>query len=41
MVKPIILYGCETWGFGSNEIIERLQLKLCKLLLHLKTSTAN
>jgi hypothetical protein len=23
MVKPIILYGCETWGFGNNEIIER------------------
>ena len=39
MVKPIILYGCETWGFGNNEIIERLHLKLCKLLLHLKTST--
>jgi hypothetical protein len=18
MIKPIILYGCETWGFGSN-----------------------
>jgi len=39
MVKPIILYGCETWGFGSNEIIERLHLKFCQLLLHLKTST--
>jgi hypothetical protein len=38
MVKPIILYECETWGFGNNEIIERLHLKLCKLLLHLKTS---
>ena len=39
MVKPIILYGCETWGFGNNEIIERIHLKFCKLLLHLKTST--
>ena len=39
MVKPIILYGCEIWGFGNNEIIERIHLKLCKLLLHLKTST--
>jgi hypothetical protein len=29
MVKPIILYGCETCGFGSNEITERLHLKLC------------
>ena len=39
MVKPIILYGCETCGFGSNEITERLHFKLCKLLPHLKTST--
>jgi hypothetical protein len=39
MVKPIKLYGCETCGFGSNEITERLHLKLCKLLPHLKTST--
>ena len=37
MVKPIILYGCETWGFRNNEIIDRLHLKLCKL--YLKTST--
>jgi hypothetical protein len=39
MIKPIILYGCEIWGFGNNEIFERIHLKFCKLLLHLKTST--
>ena len=39
MVKPILLYGCEVGGFGDNEIIERAHLKLCKLLLNLKTST--
>jgi hypothetical protein len=39
MGKPITLYGCEAWGFGNNEIIERLHLKFCKLLVHLKTST--
>ena len=39
MIKPIILYWCEIWGFGNNEIIERIHLKFCKLLLHLKTST--
>jgi hypothetical protein len=22
MVKPILLYGCEIWGFGNNDIIE-------------------
>ena len=21
-VKPILLYGCETWGFGKSDIIE-------------------
>ena len=40
-VKPILLYGCETWGVGKNDIIERVHLKFCKLLLHVKTSTPN
>jgi hypothetical protein len=22
MVKPILLCGCEIWGFGNNDIIE-------------------
>ena len=35
----VILYGCEIWGFENNEIIERIHLKFCKLLLHLNTST--
>ena len=39
MVKPILLYGCEVWGFGDNDIIERAHLQFCKLLLNLKTST--
>jgi hypothetical protein len=40
-VKPILLYRCETWGFGKNYIIERVHLTFCKLLLHVKTSTPN
>jgi hypothetical protein len=39
LVKPILLYGCEVWGFGNNEILELVQLKFCKRLLHLKTTT--
>ena len=39
MVKPILLYGCEVWGYGNNEILERVQLKFCKLLLKSKTTT--
>jgi hypothetical protein len=39
MIKPIVLYGCGVWGFSNNDIIEKVHLKFCKLLLHLKSST--
>ena len=29
MVKPILLYGCEVWGYGYNEILERVHLTFC------------
>ena len=25
-IKPILLYGCEVWGFGDLSVIERVQL---------------
>jgi hypothetical protein len=37
----VLLYGCEILGFGKNDIIERVHLKFCKLLLRLKVSTPN
>ena len=39
MVKPTLLYGCEIWVLGNIETIERLYIKLCKLLLQLKKLT--
>jgi hypothetical protein len=39
MVKPILLYACEVWGYGNNEMLERVQLKFCKLLLKSKATT--
>lgn len=27
MIKPILLYGCEIWGFGNLELLESVQLK--------------
>ena len=39
IVKPVLLYGCEIWGFGNNSILEKVHLKFCKHLLHMKTST--
>ena len=45
-VLPILLYGCEVWGYGSFQnsslkALERLHLKFCKLVLKLKDSTPN
>ena len=39
MIKPILLYGCEVWGFSNNDILEKIHLRFCKILLNLKTST--
>ena len=39
LVVPILLYGCEIWGFENNSIIEKLHLKFCKTILHVKKST--
>ena len=39
LIKPILLYGCEIWGFGNLDIIERVQLKFLKMILNLKKST--
>ena len=41
MIKPILLYGCEVWGFSNNDILEKIHLKFCKILLNLKTSTTS
>ena len=41
IVKTILLYGCEIWGFSNIELLERVQSKSCKLLLNLKKSTPN
>lgn len=32
MVKPILLYGCERWGYGSNVVLERVQLRFLKYI---------
>ena len=40
-IKPILLYGAETWGFGNLDVIDRVQLMFLKHILKLKRSTAN
>ena len=42
IVKPILLYGSEIWGFSKNiDCLEKIQLRFCKLLLNLKSSRSN
>ena len=41
LVKPILLYGCEIWVSGNNDILEKVHLKFCKIILHLKATTPN
>ena len=39
LVKPILLYGAEVWGYGNCDIIERVHLKFLKYVFNLKKST--
>jgi hypothetical protein len=39
VVAPVALYGCEVWGFGNTNIIDKLQVRFCKILLKAKRST--
>ena len=39
MIKPIILYGCEIWGLGNFDVLERIQLKFYKYVFNLKKTT--
>ena len=41
LVGPILLYGCEIWGFDNISHVEKFHLKFCKQLLRLKTCTPN
>ena len=38
---PVMLYGCEIWGFSNLSLIEKLHLKFCKHILNLNSSTPN
>ena len=35
------MYGCEIWGLDNNDILEKVHLKFCKIILHLKATTPN
>lgn len=39
IVVPVLLYGCEIWGYENLDIIERVHLKFLKTIFNLKSST--
>ena len=41
LILPILLYGCEVWGFKKIDMLERLHLQYCKILLNVKKCTPN
>ena len=41
LIKPILQYGSEVWGFSNAPILERVQLQVCKNILGVKRSTQN
>ena len=36
MIKPILMYAAEIWGFGNCDVIERVHLGFLKYILKLK-----
>ena len=38
LVTPIVLYGCEVWGFKNVKILETLHRQFCKILLRVNRS---
>jgi len=41
MVKPILLFSCEVWGYENISVLEKVHLKFCKYMLGLNRSTPN
>ena len=41
MVLPILTYGCEAWGHGNLELLEKLHLRFCKIILGVSKITAS
>ena len=35
-IKPILLYGCDVWGFKDIEILERVHTAFLRKILSLK-----
>ena len=41
LVVPVLLYGCEIWGYEKQENIERVQMAFCKFFLGVSKGANN
>ena len=41
MIEPILLYGCEVWGYENLKTLEQTHLKFCKRILKIRRTTPN
>ena len=41
LIQPILLYGCEIWGYENIMNIERVHLGFCKRILGVRSTTPN
>ena len=41
IVQPILLYGCEIWGYCNLNLLEKLHMKFCKYILKFRKCTPN
>ena len=40
-ILPVLLYSSEIWGFENLDVLEKVHLRFCKLILNLKQTTPN
>ena len=38
ILKPVMCYGCEVWGFNENKDLDGIELQFLKYILHLPLS---
>ena len=41
MIRPILCYGCEIWGYESNKTVESVHLYFCRRYCHLPQQAAS
>lgn len=39
VVVPVLIYGCEVWGYEGLDILEKLHLKFLKYILNVRSTT--